>query len=242
MGRVNMDLINWNDIMCSSYINIYELHDGQYMIRLNRTDLTIDDIYFLFERLSKSLFKFGNFLVKNLNLVFIFSDEPLYKKITKKDFRRFSKSESLVKFYKFLYNLKLEFESFEKDYNDNYGHCLKMDIILRRIRGNPLESDKRRSGNYHNWRETILKRDNYSCQCCGRSKSLEVHHLHPYSERPDLRLDVNNGVILCKECHKRYHYLYDIDQVNPMTFSKFLRRYSHKHVNYKYLEKANNLS
>ena len=63
MGRVNLDLINWNDILCSSYINIYELHDGQYMIRLNRTDLTIDDIYFLFERLSKSLFKFGNFLV-----------------------------------------------------------------------------------------------------------------------------------------------------------------------------------
>lgn len=237
-----MDLIDWNDIMCSSYVNIYELHDGQYMIRLNRDDLTIDDIYFLFERLSKTVFKLDNFLVKNLRFVFVFPHEPLYRKVTKKDFRKFSKSESLSKFYKFLNYLKLEIDSFGKDYTDNIAHCLKMDVILRRIMGNPLESDKRRSGNYHHWREAILKRDDYACQCCGRSKSLEVHHLYPYSERPDLRLDGDNGVTLCKECHKRYHYLYDIDQVNPITYSKFLKRYSHKHINYGYPQKINNLS
>jgi hypothetical protein len=52
------------------------------------------------------------------------------------------------------------------------------------------------------WRFDILKRDNYTCQICYRhGGNLNVHHIRKWSEYPELRFDINNGITLCVDCH-----------------------------------------
>lgn len=58
------------------------------------------------------------------------------------------------------------------------------------------------SDEYKEWRSCVLERDNYTCQCCGEKNTyLEVHHIYNYSDYPDLRTDINNGITLCYKCH-----------------------------------------
>ena len=54
-----------------------------------------------------------------------------------------------------------------------------------------------------NFREKVLKRDGYTCQICGSKKNLEAHHIVPRS-KGGTNL-VENGITLCKECHRAVH-------------------------------------
>jgi len=54
------------------------------------------------------------------------------------------------------------------------------------------------------WRESVFKRDKWTCQNCGvRGGKLQAHHIKPYKEFPELRHDISNGLTLCVECHKK---------------------------------------
>lgn len=56
---------------------------------------------------------------------------------------------------------------------------------------------------YKDWREYILKRDEYKCQMCGKiGIALEVHHIRPKRLWPELTLVIDNGITLCKSCHQ----------------------------------------
>ena len=58
-------------------------------------------------------------------------------------------------------------------------------------------------------RKVILKRDDYLCQECKRyGKRVDaehVHHIVPIDERPDLELDGDNLISLCRKCHNEMH-------------------------------------
>jgi len=68
------------------------------------------------------------------------------------------------------------------------------------------------------WRLSIYKRDNHVCKKCG-NKGIEAHHIKPISvivkeysitsteqALQCLELwDSNNGILLCKPCHKKEH-------------------------------------
>ena len=63
------------------------------------------------------------------------------------------------------------------------------------------------------WIKLILKRDNYTCQRCGKiGGNLEAHHIENWANRPELRYEIDNGVTLCKECHRTginaFHKIY----------------------------------
>jgi len=84
---------------------------------------------------------------------------------------------------------------------------------------------------YRNWRDSVYKRDSYTCKDCGdnRGHNLEAHHLKPFIQILEEFLkcyyqfspiedketltrlaityipfwDVNNGQTLCNKCHKK---------------------------------------
>lgn len=63
---------------------------------------------------------------------------------------------------------------------------------------------------YIAWRNSILQRDQYICQKCHKQckkyeKGLAAHHIKEYAKYPELRLDINNGITLCRECHMEHH-------------------------------------
>ena len=63
--------------------------------------------------------------------------------------------------------------------------------------------NKRNSQEYKKWRKDILERDYFTCQNCGsKNKKLEVHHIKRFSKFEESRYDVDNGITLCKDCHK----------------------------------------
>ena len=77
---------------------------------------------------------------------------------------------------------------------------------------------------YSEWRNNVIKRDNH-CVCCGLDKHLEAHHLFGYKENQDLATNINNGVTLCKFCHKKYHSIYGLKNINPVDFMNFIKKY-----------------
>jgi hypothetical protein len=63
---------------------------------------------------------------------------------------------------------------------------------------------------YLAWRTSVLARDSYVCQKCGRrckkyERGLAAHHVKAYASHPDLRYEVSNGVTLCRNCHLGLH-------------------------------------
>jgi predicted restriction endonuclease len=63
----------------------------------------------------------------------------------------------------------------------------------------------RRYPEYNKWRKSVFNRDKYSCQICGHNKYVIAHHLFSYSAYPDKRLDLDNGITLCKQHHNEFH-------------------------------------
>lgn len=67
----------------------------------------------------------------------------------------------------------------------------------------------RGSYDYKLWRESVFKRDNWTCLFCfkrsgkGEKVTLQADHIKPFAYFPELRLDVSNGRTLCVECHKQ---------------------------------------
>ena len=72
--------------------------------------------------------------------------------------------------------------------------------------GNNPRRDDMVSREYKEWRLSVFKRDNYTCQKCGQiGEKLNSHHIQPWIDFPDLRYDINNGVTLCVKCHHIAH-------------------------------------
>lgn len=77
----------------------------------------------------------------------------------------------------------------------------------------PLHQQIRNHKSYIDWRDSVFKRDKYTCQDCGQvGGNLHAHHIASFSKHPDLRTELSNGKTLCDECHSGYH--------NNMNFSK----------------------
>lgn len=63
---------------------------------------------------------------------------------------------------------------------------------------------KRLDPDYQEFRRKVLLRDNKMCQMpyCKAKKGLVVHHIQSYANCVHLRTDPNNGICLCKDCHR----------------------------------------
>jgi hypothetical protein len=65
---------------------------------------------------------------------------------------------------------------------------------------------ERNNRKYSEWRTIVFERDNYTCQRCEqRGGELNAHHIKSFSKHKELRYDIDNGITLCKTCHKKEH-------------------------------------
>jgi len=63
----------------------------------------------------------------------------------------------------------------------------------------------RRTKKWAKWRMAVYKRDNFTCQLCGRKgprTRLEPHHIYPKARYKKKVFDVDNGITLCRKCHR----------------------------------------
>ena len=132
-------------------------------------------------------------------------------------------------------------EEFDKEYLDKKFDMVEMNYTLRDFfeycvpdEYNPFKFDKTRdlidkiddrtSKDYDAWKKSVLLRDKV-CQCCGVNKHLHVHHIFGFKKYPELRHNKDNGIVLCKWCHEKYHSLYGKKNPNPVTFSEYMNKY-----------------
>ena len=54
------------------------------------------------------------------------------------------------------------------------------------------------------WSKSVRKRDNNICQNCGEI-AVNSHHIIHKKNYPQLMLNINNGISLCKKCHNECH-------------------------------------
>lgn len=76
------------------------------------------------------------------------------------------------------------------------------------------ENKARHSTDYEKWRDAVYQRDGYRCQQCGSDGKIEAHHIKSFTEAPELRFDVSNGITLCPACHRKAHSVKPSNNLN----------------------------
>lgn len=68
----------------------------------------------------------------------------------------------------------------------------------------PLRTKIWQSKEYKIWRESVFKRDNYTCVWCYQvGGKLNADHIKPFAYFPELRFAIDNGRTLCINCHRK---------------------------------------
>lgn len=84
---------------------------------------------------------------------------------------------------------------------------------------------ERKIEGYVEWRRSVFERDGYSCVVCGVGGRMNAHHIESYARVPEKRLDIDNGVTLCVDCHREYHKKILHNDATEDSFHFFIGEY-----------------
>ena len=87
----------------------------------------------------------------------------------------------------------------------------------------------RNSNDFYLWRGLVFERDNWTCQKClirsgdGITVDLNPHHIQNFSQYPELRFNMDNGITLCRNCHYDFHKEYGMNNNTKEQIDEFLK-------------------
>ena len=125
-------------------------------------------------------------------------------------------------------------------FKDNEARCPKCFYENNRGENNPnwnpnltdeerenRKEKRRHIEGYEEWRISVFIRDNHTCQCCEstKSSSLNIHHLESYNSCKEKRLDIDNGITLCEDCHKDFHKKYGYGNNTKEQFEEWFKNF-----------------
>lgn len=73
------------------------------------------------------------------------------------------------------------------------------------------------------FKKKVRERDKYICQLCGKKNNIIVHHLNSYNTDIENRFNIENGIVLCEECHKNFHKKYGYGNNTKEQFYEYSR-------------------
>lgn len=82
----------------------------------------------------------------------------------------------------------------------------------------------------YEWSSKVKEKANFRCDICnfiGTKSELEAHHLYPKHIHVSMMYLVDNGVCLCKECHKGLHDEQPTDTMTHLSYLKFREKRKH---------------
>lgn len=76
-----------------------------------------------------------------------------------------------------------------------------------------------------NRRNKILNALGRLCDICEGNKNLHIHHKNAVSLFPTLKNEIENLVIMCDKCHRRFHDIYgnDVTERDYLEFRQYNR-------------------
>lgn len=75
--------------------------------------------------------------------------------------------------------------------------------VNQMLEGEAIVSD-RNDALVSRWRRNVLKRDG-KCVDCGSEDNLQAHHISHWFDDPINRINLENGITLCVDCHSLEH-------------------------------------
>jgi len=71
----------------------------------------------------------------------------------------------------------------------------------------------RHSPQYVDWRDAVYQRDCWTCQQCGQvGGKLQAHHILSFTQYPEKRFAIDNGITLCSSCHQKLHRRLEMEE------------------------------
>ena len=85
----------------------------------------------------------------------------------------------------------------------------------------PENTKIRQSKESKDWKQAVLKRDNFTCTISGNTEDLQIHHLSSFASNPKERFKIDNGITLNKEVHSQFHSMYGKKNNTKEQFEEF---------------------
>ena len=81
--------------------------------------------------------------------------------------------------------------------------------------------------NYYDFCHTVdkLRKKDNTCFICGSKEDIEPHHIRKVKQSNQSYAREDNIVLLCRKCHKKYHYRHK--NADPKSFIEFALEMQH---------------